>query len=176
VSVSDEQNREAKRARRWREPAAVYRLWDADGKLLYIGSAHDPEGRCKEHQKKPWWPEVASRTEEWHSNRGTAYIHEMKAIRAERPKHNVMGAPGYTPDSEAVRLRNSLASLRGRLFGASGRVSVDVYLAARDAGYTRKQADRMGKLAQIEFLDTTALFPDAVKRRREALEATTTEE
>lgn len=157
--------------------AAVYRLYDAEGTLLYIGSAYDPDERCKGHQGKPWWVKVARRTEEWFGHRNAAYREELKAIRAESPRYNQMGTPSYrTPNTEAVRRRNKLASLRGHLLGESGSVSVDVHLAAREAGYTREQAHRMGKLAQIEFLDRTGLFPAAVKRYRAALETTAAQE
>lgn len=166
MSVVHETNRD----RRWREPAAVYRLWDKGGNLLYIGSAYEPEQRCREHRKKPWWPEVSRRTDEWHSNRGAAYIVEMKAIGAELPKYNVMGSPGYeTPQTEAIRRRNALASLRQRLLSAAGDVSWDVEEAARAAGYSGPAARRLGTLAEIEFLDSTDLFAASVKRRRAGL-------
>lgn len=76
-------------------PAAVYRLWDAQGNLLYIGSAYDPEQRCRGHRKKEWWSEVARRTDEWHPNRWTAYSAESDAVNAEKPKYNVMGSRAY---------------------------------------------------------------------------------
>lgn len=44
--------------------AAVYRLYDAAGTLLYIGSAYDPEQRVERHRKKPWWPQAVRRTDE----------------------------------------------------------------------------------------------------------------
>ncbi|MET8905759.1 hypothetical protein [Streptomyces sp. Tu 4128] len=34
--------------------AAVYRLYDTDGVLLYIGSVYDPEERCEARRTKPW--------------------------------------------------------------------------------------------------------------------------
>lgn len=151
--------------------AAVYRLWDADGNLLYIGSSYDPEKRCEAHRRKPWWAEVARRTEEWFPHRGRAYAEEMKAIAVERSKYNAMGAPEYTtPQTEAVRQRNALAGLRGKLIGAAGRVSDDVRTAARAAGYSAGVAHRMATLAEIEFLECTGLFTAAVKWRREELE------
>lgn len=103
--------------------AAVYRLYDADGALLYIGSAYDPEERCKAHRKLPWWPQVTRRAEEWFASRGKAYREEMKAIAVEGAKHNAMGTPSYsTPDTPAVRERKLLASLRQRLVEESDRV------------------------------------------------------
>lgn len=161
---------ETNRDRRWREPAAVYRLWDAGGELLYIGSAYEPEVRCKEHQKKPWWSKVASRTEEWHSNRGTAYVEEMKAIAVEGSKYNSMGAPGYrTPQTEAIRQRDALASVRAKLIGAARAIKWDVQQAASEAGYSTYEARHIGTLAEIDFLEGTDLFAASVKRRRESL-------
>lgn len=156
---------------RWREPAAVYRLWDTDGNLLYIGSAYDPDHRCKSHQKKPWWPEVASRTEEWHSNRGTAYVEELKAIAVEQSKYNEMGTPGYVvPQTEKLKQRNALARPRSLLLRQADELRRDISSAATEAGYPYRQAQRLATLAVIEFLDRTGIFVDSVKRRRKMLE------
>ncbi|MFF7130365.1 GIY-YIG nuclease family protein [Streptomyces sp. NPDC008240] len=80
--------------------AAVYRLYAADGSLLYIGSSYNPERRYRDHYSKPWWPLVARRAEEWHPSKDDAYAAEMKAIAAEEPAHNHMGTPQYVPPSE----------------------------------------------------------------------------
>lgn len=85
------QNEEQQARRR----AAVYRLFAADGTLLYIGSAFDPDHRCKSHQKQSWWPEAVRRTDEWHPDRWAAYAEEAKAIVMEKPKLNVMGTQAY---------------------------------------------------------------------------------
>lgn len=155
---------------RWREPAAVYRLWDASGNLLYIGSAYDPDHRCKSHQKKPWWPEVASRTEEWFTNRGAAYTEELKAIAVEGSKYNEMGTPGYVaPQTDKLKQRNALARIRNLLVRQCDEVQRDVSEAAREAGYSWQEARRLGTLAQIEFLDHAGIFEQSVKRRREQL-------
>lgn len=155
---------------RWREPAAVYRLWDAEGNLLYIGSAYDPDERCKEHQKMPWWPEVARRTEEWHSNRGAAYTEELKAIAVGRSKYNAMGTPGYrTPDTEAVRRRKQLAPLRQKLLEESWVVEASARKAAMASGAAVSAAERAGKVAVIEFLEATGIFAASVKERRRRL-------
>ncbi|OXS35406.1 hypothetical protein [Streptomyces sp. XY006] len=149
----------------------MYRLWAADGALLYIGSAYDPSERCKEHRKKPWWPEVARRTEEWVGHRNAAYREEMKAIAKERPRYNAMGSPSYrTPDTEAVRRRKELGSLRQRLLEESWAAADTAREAARAAGAEEREAGRAGLLAEIEFLEATGLFAGAVKRRRERLE------
>lgn len=152
--------------------AAVYRLYDTEGALLYIGSAYDPEERCREHRKTPWWPEVASRTEEWFDYRGTAYAEEMKAIGVEKSKYNRMGTPSYrTPETEAVRRRRELAPLRQQLLEESWTVERLARNAARDGSATWAESVRAGKLAGIEFLEATGLFAGAVKERRRRLAA-----
>lgn len=152
--------------------AAVYRLWDAEGNLLYIGSAYDPEHRCKSHRKKSWWPEVDHRTEEWFDHRGTAYREELKAIGVEKSKYNQMGTPSYrTPDTEAVRRRKELGPLRQRLLEESWTVAQAARDAARSDGASWEDVERAGKLAEIEFLEDTGLFAGAVKERRRRLAA-----
>lgn len=155
-----------------RRRAAVYRLYDPEGVLLYIGSAYDPEERCREHCKKPWWPEVASRAEEWFDSRGAAYVEEMKAVGIEKSKYNRMGTPSYrTPETDAVRRRRELAPLRQRLIEESTDVEWAARKAARDGGATWDESYRAGKLAGIEFLEATGLFAGAVKERRRRLAA-----
>ncbi|WNI19200.1 hypothetical protein [Actinacidiphila sp. ITFR-21] len=74
--------------------AAVYRLYNEAGALLYIGSAYDPDHRCKSHHVKPWWPQVAQRVDEWHPSREAAYVAETEAIATERPGRNRISGPG----------------------------------------------------------------------------------
>lgn len=68
---------------------AVYRLYDADGALLYVGVARSPRERLSDHAyRKPWWPQVARKTIEWHPDRETALEAEARAIHTEHPVHN----------------------------------------------------------------------------------------
>lgn len=69
---------------------ALYRLYDARGRLLYVGITNDPKMRWLAHAgDKAWWPEVVRRDVEWVSDRPTAAQMEGEAIRTERPLHNV---------------------------------------------------------------------------------------
>lgn len=73
---------------------ALYRLYDEDDRLLYVGIAFNPRVRCYHHKKhKPWWPSVARREVEWHDNRRQAEAAESAAIAAEKPRYNVSGVP-----------------------------------------------------------------------------------
>lgn len=156
---------------RWYEPAAVYRLWDVEGNLLYIGSAFDPEERCKSHQKKPWWSEVARRTEQWFSARGTAYAEEMKAIRMERPKHNQMGTPGYrAPKTEAVLRRDERARRRARELSESITAKLATERAIQAEGGSRVEAIIAGLLVQIECLESSDLHERQIGSLRSSVE------
>ena len=69
---------------------ALYRLYDIDDRLLYIGIAVDPETRMRVHSReKTWWPLVAQRSIEWFTDRPAAEVAERVAIVAEKPVHNV---------------------------------------------------------------------------------------
>jgi predicted GIY-YIG superfamily endonuclease len=67
----------------------LYRLYDADDELLYIGITDDPAGRMRGHAgDKDWWPEVARKTAVWYQYRAQAETAETIAIGLEQPKHN----------------------------------------------------------------------------------------
>lgn len=77
---------------------ALYRVFDAEGALLYVGISHDPEKRWAEHAKlKDWWQLVAEKTTCWFETRSTAARAEEEAIRAEKPRFNVLHAPESKP-------------------------------------------------------------------------------
>jgi predicted GIY-YIG superfamily endonuclease len=69
---------------------ALYRFFDSEERLLYVGVAFDPEARWKEHAKsKPWWHDVTRKVIEWRPTRTDALIAEAEVIRAGRPLYNV---------------------------------------------------------------------------------------
>lgn len=71
---------------------ALYRCFNIDGDLIYVGVAVDPERRWKYHAfRTPWWREVKERQVEWHENRQKALNAELAVIQTESPKYNVMG-------------------------------------------------------------------------------------
>lgn len=90
--------------------AAVYRLFDAEGTLLYIGSAYDPDRRCERHRSTQWWPEVAHRTDEWHANRSIAFTEETKAIWSEEPRYNVASTVEYVARRSAYGRARAMES------------------------------------------------------------------
>jgi len=73
------------------ERTAVYRLYDANDVLLYVGMTRHPDARCGHHAThKRWWPEVCRREVQWHTNRAAALRAEAAAIRDEGPCYNAV--------------------------------------------------------------------------------------
>lgn len=74
-------------------PTLVYRFYDRQDKLLYVGITVDPEGRFRQHrsQNRHWWREVHHGIFEEYGNREEAKYAEAVAMILERPRHNVSG-------------------------------------------------------------------------------------
>ncbi len=95
---------------------ALYRFFDADGALLYVGITHDIEQRWAAHERdKPWWPQVAERPVEWFESRRLALQAELKAIREEAPVHNVTGKSWAETRRELAEDERTVAQVRANL-------------------------------------------------------------
>lgn len=71
---------------------AVYRCYDADGRLLYIGSTGDRYTRLRGHEKRtPWWSRVARTETQDYPDEAAARSAEHTAIATESPPYNVRG-------------------------------------------------------------------------------------
>jgi predicted GIY-YIG superfamily endonuclease len=71
------------------KPSCVYRLYDAEGALLYVGMTVNPLGRIPAHKRKPWGDQIDHHAVEWFENRVAAKEAERSAIRHENPIHNI---------------------------------------------------------------------------------------
>lgn len=72
---------------------ALYRFYDAHGMLLYVGITNSPGRRWQQHmEEKPWYPQVRHQAATWYGSEREARRIETRAIRAEHPKFNVVGA------------------------------------------------------------------------------------
>lgn len=79
-------------------PHALYRFFAADDALLYVGITCDVGKRWDRHSReKPWWTDVARSTVEHFESREAVLAAEEKAIRTEKPKHNVRHNRGPAP-------------------------------------------------------------------------------
>jgi predicted GIY-YIG superfamily endonuclease len=71
------------------EPTALYRLYDANDALLYLGISWNPDFRLEGHQNDKHWSHlVARRTVEWYPSRPAALAAEATATAVEKPLHD----------------------------------------------------------------------------------------
>jgi predicted GIY-YIG superfamily endonuclease len=71
----------------------LYRFYDQDDNLLYVGISADLARRLDQHARaKPWWTDVALVRVQHHPDRATVAAAERHAIRTEQPRYNVQHA------------------------------------------------------------------------------------
>lgn len=76
------------------EGAGVYRCYDLNDELVYIGSSVNIRQRIRGHvSSTPWWSEVARVESEPHPSETAARLAEALAIRTELPKRNRFNIP-----------------------------------------------------------------------------------
>lgn len=73
-----------------RQSTCVYRLYDTDGELLYVGLSLCPHYRIPTHRGRTWGKRIASHTLEWFDDREAAKTAERHAITTEQPLHNIV--------------------------------------------------------------------------------------
>ncbi|MEV1013848.1 GIY-YIG nuclease family protein [Micromonospora sp. NPDC049801] len=75
---------------------ALYRLYSADGNLIYVGISYTPHSRVLQHRaNQPWGGEITRQSIEWYENRAAAEAAEASAIEHDSPTYNVK--PGHAP-------------------------------------------------------------------------------
>ena len=68
----------------------LYRHFDCDGKLLYIGIAKDVSKRTVQHKTSTWWAEkIVKTTIAAFPTKALALKEEKIAIEKEKPLHNI---------------------------------------------------------------------------------------
>jgi len=71
-------------------PTKLYRHFDAEGALLYVGVSLNAVVRLAQHKKQShWFDSIAKITIESFATRDEALEAETKAIQEEKPKHNI---------------------------------------------------------------------------------------
>lgn len=97
----------------------LYRFYDADERLLYVGISLHAAHRASEHRgDKAWWGDVARMDVEHLADRAEALKAERRAIRNERPVYNITGAVSGSvapttrwPDAEWIAGTGNYASV-----------------------------------------------------------------
>lgn len=71
---------------------ALYRMYDVEHTLLYVGVTLSLVDRVGSHQTgSAFWPDVRTITVEHYADRPTALKAEVSAIQLEHPTYNVSG-------------------------------------------------------------------------------------
>lgn len=86
-------------------PFVLYRMFAADGRLLYVGQSINPGLRFRTHRRKQsWWRDVVTITLTHYEDAEELTRAETEAIRTENPVHNVLRPGANRP------ARNSTAA------------------------------------------------------------------
>jgi predicted GIY-YIG superfamily endonuclease len=68
----------------------VYRLYDQQNRLIYVGCTYDLYKRLKTHQKTAWWyPQIARIVTEQQPTRRAALTAETNIRNTEHPRWNI---------------------------------------------------------------------------------------
>lgn len=126
--------------------AAVYRMYDQAGRLLYIGSSANISSRLTDHADKRWYPLVATIRLEWFPDRKSAAAAESAAIRRERPQINIMGIPNAARRGRGALIPVSSPATLAEAIGMRVlRCSLDAARkAAQRPGFPSSVGDRHG--------------------------------
>lgn len=152
-------------------PTAVYRFYDEQDRLIYVGITDSPGTRWGQHSRRDWWPTVVRYTLSWHQDRTGALREESQAISSEDPLENIMGT---TFDIDALTLeeldalpvwkpRETTRPRRAKGTGGLYQLSNGSWAASMNLGY-----DRRGMLKRKVF---TAKTPEAALAKKEAWKA-----
>lgn len=81
---------------------ALYRHFDLNGELLYVGITNHPQLRWMQHREtSPWAWLVAETSIRWLPDRRSAAAAERRAIRTEQPLFNTARPAGCSSESVA---------------------------------------------------------------------------
>lgn len=90
--------------------AWVYRAFDADGDLLYVGMTQRPRTRMQQHRRKAdWWGDASRIRFSQYPTRNDALQAERSAIHSEKPVYNIR-----RPESWSEYVQAAMAAARER--------------------------------------------------------------
>ncbi|WP_405531523.1 GIY-YIG nuclease family protein [Streptomyces avidinii] len=128
---------------------ALYRIFDAEDRLLYVGISGYPVTRLDAHRRgAPWRAEIARHAVEEFPTRQQAAFAESEAINIERPRYNKQGrrtepqsvtlARQETVERNKIAAREGLARCREELAATEERFQLSL-VNARKAGLSLRE-------------------------------------
>ena len=133
----------------------LYRFFNSSDQLLYIGITMNPPSRFRAHaSNKSWWSEVSRITVSQFESRTQLAKAERDAIKAEKPKYNVMHNKDYeglrsTPTTES-RSSNPLV---GKFLHFPGRCTCGRRIAEKQGHVVDLVAPRIYLIEFFSWLD-----------------------
>jgi hypothetical protein len=104
-----------------RYSAFLYRVWDKDGSLLYIGKAINPVVRPNMHRRTPWGHEIDRHTFQEYPTEEAALAAEREAIIREKPKYNKrMTYATRLSDDQVIQMHRALDVAQAELLKLEG--------------------------------------------------------
>lgn len=77
-------------------PQWLYRLFDSEGRLLYVGVTDDVWRRVGEHERtQEWGDDIVRVKRQRYPGRAAALAAERRAIHIEKPVHNVIHSGSF---------------------------------------------------------------------------------
>jgi len=125
---------------------ALYRFYDADGCLLYVGITHDIEERWAQHAHyKTWWLDAVRHTVDWFGTRTPAHTAEVVAIRDEKPIYNgpARGGGDWRKRTRPVRAADA-AEIQEALRRVREDIATGVYQPGQNLPPVTKLSDIYG--------------------------------
>lgn len=146
-----------------RPQRAVYRLYDVNDELLYIGSSDNPEKRWAAHRStKSWWPQVARREVTWHPWR-EAWREEASAIWHEEPKYNVFSTREYCARVSARQQANvETQRVKCRVAYRANMLRDKVARELMAQSVNEHLATAEGMMAERAYKEASGAFPNGV--------------
>lgn len=141
-----------------RVPTSLYKYYDRDGVLLYVGITSRGSARNTEHNKsKSWWQFVERQDVEHHRSRASATQRETSLIRRFAPPFNKQQNPDYETAKSAYLTRQSIGGEKGVKLLIEGRNRVPGFVVNK----VGERVTIMVNDPQIVFIDAHAIRVDS---------------
>ena len=140
----------------------LYRFFDSEGRLLYVGISKFFEARMKQHYRNSsWFFDSMSVTLEHFETREQVEQAEAIAIKSENPIHNKAGKPGYeSPLDHFAKVKNwTYSNTQVDTQHADLVQLIKELLASSGADYKRQQS----RWIALFFIEAYEILNDSAK-------------